>query len=1458
MANSITFKVKVEKDGNLKVVAKEASAAAKSTDDLSKSTDRATKSRNRFHKAEKGVGQAGLSSAKGFSKMNQTMGGSSGLVAAYATLAANIFALTAAFGALSRAAQVEKLKDGMVAMGQASGIAMNHLSRGLIETTGHAISMEEAMRTTAQVTSAGFGADTIERLGNVARIASQALGRDLNDSMQRITRGAVKMEPELLDEIGIMVRLDEATGRYADSVNKSADDLTNFEKRQAFMNAVLEEGERKFAAMADVEVNPYAVLAATFSDLTTKLINLVNEGLKPVVTLLGGSGTLLVSAMLIFASTVGKMTAPAVGLLVGKLGQLSAANADAAVKQAMLIGAQGKGSKKMQELKNDLAKGKIETDKWASGIAGAKRSVIGYQVALTKNMKTLGQYDAKTRASVIALKQAKIEHYSLVKAKLALDIANIKNSATNSVTTLQTQGLIAGMKVLKGEIWGIAGATFAAAKGMGFLAGTMVALRGGIAILTTAFAALGTAVMISLNVIGLLIAAGYAVKMAWEWFMDRNKGKKELALESAIERSNLALDDLTTNLQEVDSAFDGTSNKITTLSARYTALNNIMSTTQHEFRRLNKAQAEADKETGTARTTASESQMEFVKKLLDGSEHLTAKFKELGPEVYTALMNGDVAASALTATMEELFEWSDATNKRFAGFADSIKALGDPMDAFFASFKTKTSADEMVAGLDDLVKYMDNFGGKTSEEFVTAFSENASPAMDKLLGIQRDLNGEIILGEGGYEALAANIKKGIPDLQTAFREQQKQERLNKNNLKTLKAELKLHQSRKLIAGESSKVWEKTREINQADRNTLQQRINMLDIALKTDKDNKDIISEKKMLQSQINVLLEQNLTLTDKEIMAAEESLRIAEQKQKGMKQAIKLLGDMLKAQQAIINLEESSARLEMERANRQNVLKGYRSKLSEFQILQAMVGEEKEYYKLVYENGKLERVKAKDKGDLLTRQKQVALDEATLKKVQNDMEWEILGLKMSLLKLEFRKLHEERENIKKKQNPKYEIKPFEEASVPGLKVIDAIMENKEVWKQMQDQAADAVAQGIINGIDSAYEKQKEKVEEILRSGGGGGTLSERFRNFSEAGGAEWLKDDDVAVSKKVEAIKGLTQPLVDQLAKLGPQGALISSVVEGAFVMTQAYMRMAETINSAKGPAASAEKSVAALTALSATIGQFGNIYAAASANKVAGIDKEIEAEKKRDGKSKESLAKIQALEKKKEAQKRKAFEMNKKLQMAQVVISTAIGMITALAPPPLGLGPLFGPVLAGMVAAMGAASLAMIAGTSYQGGGSSSAGASTPSSVSVGSRQSKSDLATSKSARGELAYFRGDQGVGGAENFRGAFYGKRHRAMGGTTGYVVGEQGPELFMPDRPGTIMPADDTAEMTGGASNVTFNISAVDAAGVEEVLTRQQGHIISMLRTAANSYGEEFMEEIDDQVLTPHQGFISRY
>ena len=121
-----------------------------------------------------------------------------------------------------------------------------------------------------------------------------------------------------------------------------------------------------------------------------------------------------------------------------------------------------------------------------------------------------------------------------------------------------------------------------------------------------------------------------------------------------------------------------------------------------------------------------------------------------------------------------------------------------------------------------------------------------------------------------------------------------------------------------------------------------------------------------------------------------------------------------------------------------------------------------------------------------------------------------------------------------------------------------------------------------------------------------------------------------------------------------------------------------------------------------------------------------------------------------------------------------------------------------------------------------------------------------------------RGERGTGGPENFRptGAFMGAKYRNEGGpTAGYMVGEQGPELFVPSVPGTIVPND---EITPTSQNVNISINAIDSRGVEQVLVEQRGNIIGMIRDAANNIGEEFYEDIDTAFYTPESSGARLY
>ena len=106
-------------------------------------------------------------------------------------------------------------------------------------------------------------------------------------------------------------------------------------------------------------------------------------------------------------------------------------------------------------------------------------------------------------------------------------------------------------------------------------------------------------------------------------------------------------------------------------------------------------------------------------------------------------------------------------------------------------------------------------------------------------------------------------------------------------------------------------------------------------------------------------------------------------------------------------------------------------------------------------------------------------------------------------------------------------------------------------------------------------------------------------------------------------------------------------------------------------------------------------------------------------------------------------------------------------------------------------------------------------------------------------------NRGLGGPENFRPAFTGMKYRANGGNAAFMVGEQGPEVFNQAIRNNYSPSDETT--TAAPINANINISAVDAAGVEELLVNQRGNIIGMLEEAQQMLGGFLEKRINSGV-----------
>lgn len=257
--NKVSVNLEVDDKGSLKKVSNSANKASQSLDKVAKGSS--TTDRNL-----KGVAGASSSATKNFSKMSQGMGG---VLGAYANLAASLFAISAAFNFLKSAGDLKVLEQGQILYAAKTGVAMGALAKEIIAATDAQITFSDASQAAAIGLAAGLSQQQLKDLGKAAKDTSLILGRDVTDSFNRLVRGVTKAEPELLDELGIILRLNDANEKYAAKLGKSANSLTQFEKSQAVANDVLDQARTKFSDIIgdDTEVNVYNQLAKSFDDL---------------------------------------------------------------------------------------------------------------------------------------------------------------------------------------------------------------------------------------------------------------------------------------------------------------------------------------------------------------------------------------------------------------------------------------------------------------------------------------------------------------------------------------------------------------------------------------------------------------------------------------------------------------------------------------------------------------------------------------------------------------------------------------------------------------------------------------------------------------------------------------------------------------------------------------------------------------------------------------------------------------------------------------------------------------------------------------------------------------------------------------------------------------------------------------------------------------------------------------
>ena len=116
--------------------------------------------------------------------------------------------------------------------------------------------------------------DEMAEMFNMAKRLGDALGVDTAHAVESLITGIGRQSRLMLDNIGIIVKADEAYSEYASKLGKTTDELTNAEKKQAFLNAALDAARQKVASLGPQTKqvsDQFAQFSATMSNMGTNI-----------------------------------------------------------------------------------------------------------------------------------------------------------------------------------------------------------------------------------------------------------------------------------------------------------------------------------------------------------------------------------------------------------------------------------------------------------------------------------------------------------------------------------------------------------------------------------------------------------------------------------------------------------------------------------------------------------------------------------------------------------------------------------------------------------------------------------------------------------------------------------------------------------------------------------------------------------------------------------------------------------------------------------------------------------------------------------------------------------------------------------------------------------------------------------------------------------------------------------
>ncbi len=181
---------------------------------------------------------------KGGGGSKQASAGFGDMITATRLAYASVMALVAGMTTLAvKAGKFDQVAAAFKNMAASQGQDADAMLANMKRATDGMVSSVDLMVNANKAMMLGLPIERFDELMGVAKSAAESTGQSMEYMLESIVLGIGRQSRLILDNLGIIVDAEDAYAKYAATVGKSASQLTDAEKKQAFLNEALRVGK---------------------------------------------------------------------------------------------------------------------------------------------------------------------------------------------------------------------------------------------------------------------------------------------------------------------------------------------------------------------------------------------------------------------------------------------------------------------------------------------------------------------------------------------------------------------------------------------------------------------------------------------------------------------------------------------------------------------------------------------------------------------------------------------------------------------------------------------------------------------------------------------------------------------------------------------------------------------------------------------------------------------------------------------------------------------------------------------------------------------------------------------------------------------------------------------------------------------------------------------------------------